>query len=402
MMARRTTERRVVVRLLLAAASAALVVPALAADDQREAFERVATLFEQRCTRCHSGERAEKGLRLERDQVYRSTVNVPARSDPRLRRVAPGDPEASLLWRIVQPGETGGYRGPRMPLAGHPLDARERETIRAWILSFDRSLWSPPAGEEPAHAGATPMRQPVFADSHLVNLPAPDPIGHGMLQYRILHRFRAAADDAGARGLYGLDSGAWISFGLALGFGDGFELGLRRTNFERDWELYGKGRLLARELGAPFSLAAQLSAIRLDGDASAHRNRVTASLIAGRRFGRISAMVVPTWVSRANWLDPADGRGAIALGVGAELRLNEHLAVTGEWITQLDGVAAPFEGASLGFAVTTSKHVFHVMVTNVPGLHTDLWAVGGDQDFADGEFRLGFNISRLFDLTHGR
>ncbi|RMF72495.1 MAG: hypothetical protein D6738_11140, partial [Acidobacteria bacterium] len=105
MTARRTTERRVFVRLLLAAASAALVVPALAADDQREAFERVATLFEQRCTRCHAGERAEKGLRLERDQVYRSTVNVPARSDPRLRRVAPGDPEASLLWRIVQPGE---------------------------------------------------------------------------------------------------------------------------------------------------------------------------------------------------------------------------------------------------------------------------------------------------------
>lgn len=41
-------------------------------------------------------------------------------------------------------------------------------------------------------------------------------------------------------------------------------------------------------------------------------------------------------------------------------------------------------------------HAFHVFATNTPGAHTDLYVTGGDVKLRDGDFRLGFNISRTF------
>ena len=92
----------------------------------------------------------------------------------------------------------------------------------------------------------------------------------------------------------------------------------------------------------------------------------------------------------------------LALGAGLAFRLTDFISITGEWIGQLNGVQAGLQGASVGFEVATSKHVFHIVLSNSPGLHTDLYAPGGDLDFAEGDFRIGFNISRLFDLTYGR
>ena len=73
-----------------------LAGPARAADEA-DAFAAVAEILEQRCAlpACHAGPDAPKGMRLEKEWIYRSTVNVPARTSGGLLRVAPGDPEGS-------------------------------------------------------------------------------------------------------------------------------------------------------------------------------------------------------------------------------------------------------------------------------------------------------------------
>ena len=106
-------------------------------------------------------------------------------------------------------------------------------------------------------------------------------------------------------------------------------------------------------------------------------------------------------MSRANFQDERDDRGSLAIGAGLSFRITEFVSLSGEWVGQIDGVEAPYQGVSLGLEIATSKHVFHVIISNSPGLHTDLYAPGGDLDFAEGDFRIGFNISRLFDLTYG-
>ncbi len=37
-----------------------------------------------------------------------------------------------------------------------------------------------------------------------------------------------------------------------------------------------------------------------------------------------------------------------------------------------------------------------MFATNTPGAQTDLYVTGGDVKLRDGDFRLGFNISRTF------
>jgi len=342
---------------------------------------------------CHLGPDAKQGLRLEIGQIYRSSVNVRARTEPRQLRVTPRTPAQSLLYLKLLPPDEAHYRGPRMPLSMDPLSADEIAQVRRWIEAFPADRWgAPPAAE----AAVRPPR--TFHDSALVNLPTSDPLGERTLEFRILHRFKAPAREAGSHDFYGLDTDAWVSIGLAYGLGDTVEVGLRRTNLEHDYEAYSKWVPIRQGPGrAPLSLALRGSFSDLRETTAFNRNRYGAQAILARRFGdHLSLMLVPTYVTRTNYLDGADTRGTSAIGVGGEWRLNPKMAVTGEWIAQLSGVQNEFQSGSVGFSIATARHAFHVFATNTTGAHTDLYVTGGDVKLRDGGFRLGFNISRTF------
>ena len=300
---------------------------------------------------------------------------------------------SSDLYLKLLPPDEGHYRGPRMPLTMNPLSADEIALVRQWVEAFPADRWGGPPSTEAT--GRTPR---TFQDSALVNLPTSDPLGRHALEFRILHRFKAPARDAGSRDFYGLDSDAWISIGLAYGLGRRVEVGLRRTNLQHDYEGYSKWvPIQQRTGGAPLSLALRGSVSNLRETNGFNRNRYGAQAVLARRFGdHLSLMLVPTYVTHTNYLDGTDTRGTGAVGVGGEWRLNSKWAVTGEWIAQLSGVQNEFQSGSVGFSIATARHAFQIFATNTQGAHTDLYAPGGDLDLGDGDFRLGFNISRTF------
>lgn len=84
---------------------------------------------------CHGSGRAG-GLDLRYGKAPLALIDVAATNATAAaagkRRVVPGDPDASFLWRKLggrlQPDEGG-----RMPEVGRPLDALELELVRAWI-----------------------------------------------------------------------------------------------------------------------------------------------------------------------------------------------------------------------------------------------------------------------------
>jgi hypothetical protein len=61
-------------------------------------------------------------------------------------------------------------------------------------------------------------------------------------------------------------------------------------------------------------------------------------------------------------------------------------------------VEAPFQSLSVGYSVATARHVFHLILSNTAGAHTDLYAPGGDLDVEENHFRIGFNISRTYQV----
>ncbi len=344
---------------------------------------------------CHLGPDGMKGLRMETGQIYRSAVNVRSRTDPGLLRVAPGSPDRSLLYLKLLTPDQGHYRGPRMPLSMQPLGTEEIALVRQWIESFPADLWGAPPAAEP---GAAAPR--TFQGSTLVNLPTPDPLGARALEFQILHRFKTSTRDAGSKDFYGLDSGAWISIGLAFGLTDTLEVGLRRTNLEHDYEADAKWTPVRQGAGrAPLSLALRASYSNLRETGAFNRDRAGVQAILARRFGRrLSLMVVPTYVSHVNFLDRTDHRGTTAVGAGGELRLTSKMALTSEWVAQTSGVESTNQSGSVGLSIATARHVFHVFATNTAGIHTDQYAPGGDLDFGSGYVRIGFNITRTYTL----
>jgi len=381
-----------------AQATAAAEGAAVMEPSELEAAAAVESLLAGRCAlpACH-GAQAEGGMRLDAGSLYRQTVNVPSASQRGWLRVAPRDPERSLLYRRLLLPQDGGHHGARMPKGMAPLSDDEMATIRRWIESFPEERWGEPAAASTRPAAAAPR---AFHDQFLANLPTSEPLGANTLSFRIAHRFKAAASEAGASQLYGLDSGAWVSLGLAYGWSPRWEAGLRHTNLEEGTELYVKATPLRQSAdGPPISLSVIASGSHLHAAGLVHENRAGAQVVVARRFTDwLSVMAVPSYYRPLHYLDPENDRGTLALGIGAEWRIREEFAILTEWVGQGDGVTAPYQSASIGVSMATARHSFQIFLTNTTGAHPDLYLPGGDLDWGAGDFRIGFNISRSWAL----
>jgi hypothetical protein len=88
---------------------------------------------------CHTPPVLNAGLNLSPGRAYNETVGANASQKPGLKRIKPGDPDASYLFQkiIGAPGIAGVLMPngcPGAPLAGQCLSADEIEAIRTWIL----------------------------------------------------------------------------------------------------------------------------------------------------------------------------------------------------------------------------------------------------------------------------
>ncbi|RMD94597.1 MAG: hypothetical protein D6814_14320, partial [Calditrichaeota bacterium] len=106
----------------------------------------------------------------------------------------------------------------------------------------------------------------------------------------------------------------------------------------------------------------------------------------------------------------------VTLGLGAKFNFNPTYALFVETVPILSGEeSAAIVGTpriengkrifndtfTTGIEIKAGGHVFHVFITNSGGNTTNQYMSGGNFDFADGEFRLGFNIYRVLNYPFG-
>ena len=112
-----------------------LSAPIAAAD-----WQSVASLLQQRCVMCHSGDTAPLGLQLsDYESLMRGSVNGPV--------IVAGDPDGSPLIQRIR-----GTAQPQMPLAGSPLANKDIELITEWVAAGAKG---PDAADMPAVAAPT-------------------------------------------------------------------------------------------------------------------------------------------------------------------------------------------------------------------------------------------------------
>jgi hypothetical protein len=135
-------------------------------------------------------------------------------------------------------------------------------------------------------------------------------------------------------------------------------------------------------------------------DQFAHRMVNHVALLAGRKFSDRIALQLQAGVTHRNVV-PSGGENTIPhLGVATRIQVSRTLGIIADFAAPLVDEAgvdrfAPF---GIGFEFDTGGHVFQLNFTNARGIMPTDYLPYTQSDWGEGQFRMGFTISRLFNL----
>jgi hypothetical protein len=268
----------------------------------------------------------------------------------------------------------------------------------------------------------------TFKDTRAVNVHSVETLPKGKLDVRISHRFGDMfGDNGGWATFYGLEVAEDVAIGAEYGLTDDFNIGFYRAKgagqtpegnagLRQNLNFITKLRFLHQEEdGFPFSAAAvgmvSLSAAqKIEGNENlvqsfpkfAHRMAFNGSLVLARKFGdNLSLQLIPG-VTHRNLVPFAGENTIFSMGAAVRYQVGRVMALIADithpfsnTITTENGYHTP-----IGFGIEwdTGGHVFQLNFTNATGLFETDYIPYTISNWGEGEFRMGFTISRWFNL----
>ncbi|MEM7037250.1 MAG: DUF5777 family beta-barrel protein [Bacteroidota bacterium] len=262
----------------------------------------------------------------------------------------------------------------------------------------------------------------IFYGTRAINLHTIKQIGKNVLAYRISHRlgpvFIQNSGDSPLYNFLGLDGPASISLMFDYGINDNLMVGVARDQFNKVYNGYVKYNILNQQSGggSPVTVAvygkANLSTLKdkaadINGfdrfENFAHRMSYVTQVMIGRRFGeRFAAQLSPTYIHH-NLVELAgDGNDMFAISAAAQYKFTKRLGISGEFNYVLNDYATNpdqfVSSAGLGLDIVTGGHIFQIHLLNSAHINEAFSIPYTISDWLDGNFRIGFNISRNFWL----
>lgn len=262
----------------------------------------------------------------------------------------------------------------------------------------------------------------TFGDRKIINTHSVEMLPARKLDFRIAHRF---GDLAGAAGgwptFYGLENASDVMIGFEYGIRDNLMVGLNRTKgsgpLKQLINAFAKTRLMTQGAGKgqAISLAvvgmATISTMpksETEGvlhffESGAHRWSYHLGVLAARKINeRFSAQASASLTYR-NIVSANDSNSLPAFGLAGRAQVTKSIAVILDTVFPVSSFRStdndfyPVLGLGIEFN-TSGGHVFQMNFTNVKGLNETDFIPYSQSNIGDGEFRLGFTISRLFSL----
>jgi hypothetical protein len=271
----------------------------------------------------------------------------------------------------------------------------------------------------------------TFKDSRVVNIHSPETLPKGRLDVRISHRFGdIGGDNGGFATFYGLETASDVGIGGEYGVTDGLTVGLYRSKgagvsvegFPGLRQLLngiGKLRLTKQEEngGAPLSatimgmisLSTQEKLEGAGNEASIasfpnfnHRMASHVQLILARKFSDGFSLQVSPGYTHRNLVPFEDKNGMFSISTGGRVQVTRTFGLLADAVFPLidsrKSGTGYFPAIGLGFEFETSGHIFQVNLTNATALMETDFIPYTTTDWTEGQFRLGFTISRWFNL----
>ncbi len=268
----------------------------------------------------------------------------------------------------------------------------------------------------------------TFKDSRIINVHSVETLPARKLDVRIAHRFGdLAGENGGFATFFGLENASDVMIGAEYGFSNNLTIGLYRTkgagstpNGEAGLNQLLNGVFKYRFLRQtkddknPVSITGALTvsgstAEKVDVENAirsfpkfSHRFAFNGQLLISRQFSDgFSLQFIPGYTHRN--LVPFEGEnGIFSLGVATRIQLSRTYGIIADATFPFSETFSADNGyypaIGIGLEIETSGHVFQVNFTNATGIIETDFIPYTTTNWLDGEFRLGFTISRLFNL----
>ena len=268
----------------------------------------------------------------------------------------------------------------------------------------------------------------TFKDTRVINTHSVETLPKRKLDVRIGHRFGDfGGEGVGFKTLFGLENASDVLIGAEYGATDNLTIGLFRS---KGAGAYPNGSPGLRQLlngvfkyrfvrqgeegGTPFTLtfvgvSSLSTAQKVEGNPDIirsfpkfeHRMANTAQLLIARKFSDgFSLQIIPSYTYR-NLVAFDDQNGLFSLGMATRLQISKVLGIIADATVPIqdyrDGNGF-YPAIGFGFEFDTGGHIFQVNFTNATAVMETDYIPYTTSNWAEGEFRLGFTISRLFNL----
>jgi hypothetical protein len=263
----------------------------------------------------------------------------------------------------------------------------------------------------------------TFKGTSVINAQTKQTVKMKTLEFNIAHRFGdmditdKKGSNIGGHTLYGLENASNIRFALTYGINDKFSVGIGRSKMNEHVDGNLKFRFLEqKENGLPISAAYYASAAvsfvaNVADDKFENRMSYAHQLIIASKITRgISLEILPTLVHR-NYVDQTvlhpennsvDENDIFAIGVAGRFKITKRMAFVFDYFHTFsefrDADNGYYDAIGAGIEIETGGHVFHINVTNSAGLIANDIIPSTTSDWGRGEYKLGFNISRVFSF----
>ena len=250
----------------------------------------------------------------------------------------------------------------------------------------------------------------IFHAPRHINLLTVEPLEKKTMHFAIMHTFGTL--DGGIETLYGLDNGANIQFSFEFGLSDKLSLGASRSSRDKFYNIYGRYLLLEQTQNDNVPLS-----ISLAGGAgvisnpynflpTAERPEFTdrlayfSQVMFARKFSnKISIQVSPMLAyfsdPRQIYLIEGTQNLYLAVGMSGKWKVTDRSSLTLQWIPNLNSDLR--NNLGIGWDVEAGGHVFQMYFVTSQALNEQYLLAGGNGVPGE-EFRLGFNVNRIFAL----
>jgi len=252
----------------------------------------------------------------------------------------------------------------------------------------------------------------TFKSIRLINAQTVEVVGPKTLQFAIAHRFGDITDRTLAN-YFGFDLGATMRISFDYSPNGRLQMGIARNGLGKLYEGSLKYKLFRQteDNSTPVSVSLSGSVnlnttVAPDSRYDVFFNRVayTSQVIIARKFTPgFSFQVAPIWI-HYNLVGAEDSKTTkndmFAVQFATRLKLTKRFALTAEYALRANQYTTSnyYDSAGIGVDIETGGHVFQVHFTNSQGLNETQYIPYTGSDWAKGQFRLGFNITRVFSL----